>query len=175
MTIRGGGAGPVEVVVLAEPSGPIGYPSARETDTAVPPAAKHKLDTVFRRTVDLDSLPVLASHVIDGHAVLPMAIILEWLAEGAVHRNPGLVVCGLDNLRLFKGVIIGESEEAAVEIRVGKAVRRDGQFIVPAELKGTLANGREVAHARADVVLADRHADGPRAPLARERSCRPTR
>ena len=29
--------------------------------------------------------------------------------RGPIHRNPGLVVCGIDNLRLFKGVIIGES------------------------------------------------------------------
>ena len=119
-----------------------------------------KLETVFRRTVDLDSLPVLASHVIDGHAVLPMAIMLEWLAEGAVHRNPGLVVRGLDQLRLFKGVIIGKT---ASRPRSRSASARpsaaDGHFIVPAELEGTLANGREVAHARADVVLADRHCD----------------
>ena len=106
---------------------------------------------------------MLASHIIDGHAVLPMAIILEWLAEGAIHRNPGLVVRGLDNLRLFKGVKIGEGEEATVEIRVGKASRSDGHFIVPAELSGILANGREVAHAQADVILADRQAIAPRA------------
>ena len=90
-----------------------------------------------------------------------MAIILEWLAEGAVHRNPGLVICGLENVRLYKGVIIGEHEEARLEIRVGKAVRSEGQFIVSAELRGSLANGREVAHARADVVLADRYAAPP--------------
>ena len=36
------------------------------------------------------------------------------------------------------------------------------EFTVPVELWGTLANGREVTHARADVVLADRYAtDSP--------------
>ena len=163
--IRGGDLGSVEVVVLAEPSGPDRSTDRLREDKAVMPASTQKLETVFRRTVDLDSLPVLASHVIDGHAVLPLAIILEWLAEGAVHRNPGLVVRGLDNLRLFKGVKIGEREEATVEVRVGKAIRGDGHFVVPAELRGILANGREVAHARADVILADRHATAMRALL----------
>ena len=128
--LRGGGSGPVEIVVLAESgvaSRATEYPRERMGETS---AALEKLDTVFRRAVDLDSVPVLGSHVIDGHAVLPMAIIVEWLAEGAVHRNPGLVVCGLDNVRLFKGVIIGANEEATLEIRVSKAVRTDGQFIV---------------------------------------------
>jgi acyl transferase domain-containing protein/NAD(P)-dependent dehydrogenase (short-subunit alcohol dehydrogenase family)/acyl carrier protein len=154
-------AGPVEIVVLAESPAsdrtreePRDIPAATAADT-------DKLDTVIRRTVDLDSLPVLTSHVIDHHAVLPMAMILEWLAEGAVHRNPGLAVCGVDNMRLYKGVIVGERDQAALEIRVGKAVRRDGLFIVPAELKGRLGNGREVAHAKADVVLADRYAKTP--------------
>ena len=127
--IRSDRSGPVEIVVLAEP---VGAEQARERtrDLTSTPRPPEKLESVFHRTVDLDSLPVLASHVIDGHAVLPMAIILEWLAEGAVHRNPGLVVCGLDNLRLYKGVIIGEHTRPRVEIRVGKAVRREDQFIV---------------------------------------------
>ncbi len=44
--------------------------------------------------------------------------------------------------------------------------RSDGQFIVPTELRGTLASGREVAHARADVVLADRYTTTTRRTLA---------
>ena len=94
--------------------------------------------------------------------VLPMAMILEWAAEGAVQRNPGLVVRGVDDLRLFKGLILGDREPATVEIAAGKAVRAGDEFRVPVELRGTLANGREVLHARADVLLADRHATGQR-------------
>jgi len=170
-----GSAGPAEVVVLAEPE-----PTDREAaparpapaaaraadrptapvrpETAPARAAERKLETVFRRTVDVESLPILASHVIDGHAVLPMAIMMEWLAEGAAHRNPGLVVSGLDDVRLFKGVILKDRQPATVDVRAGKAIRTDGGFIVPVELRGILPSAREVAHARADVVLADRHA-----------------
>ena len=156
----GDNSGPVEIVVLAESdvtSRPTDHPRERIGTSA----GREKLDPVFRRAVDLDSMPVLSSHVIDGHAVLPMAITMEWLAEGAVHRNPGLVVRGIDHLQLFKGVVLGHSQGAAVEVSIGKAARRDGQFIVPAELKGTLANGREIIHARADIVLADGYAGSP--------------
>ncbi len=61
-----------------------------------------------------------------------------------------------------KGVILNEREPATVEVRVGKASGTDQGFIVPVELRGTLPNGRDVAHARADVVLADRHATAAR-------------
>jgi len=121
-----------------------------------------KLETVLRHSVDIESLPILNSHIIDGHPVLPMAIILEWLAEGAIQRNPGLVVSGLDNLVLYKGVILSDLEAVRVEIKAGKAVRSGREFTVLVELWGTLANGREVTHARAEVILADRHATGSR-------------
>jgi hypothetical protein len=84
-------------------------------------------------------------------------MILEWMAEAALDRNPGLLVCGVDDFRLFKGVILGNQKPATVELRAGKALRRDAHFVVPVELCGTLANGREVAHARALLALGDRH------------------
>jgi acyl transferase domain-containing protein len=182
----GSGSGLVEVVVLAEPArreegacaianGATATVSARGPAAGM--AADRSLETVMRRTVDLASLSILASHVIDGNAVLPMALVVEWLAEGAAHRNPGLVVCGLDDVRLLKGVVLKDRQPATVDIRVGKTTRTDCGFIVPVELRGTLPNGRPAAHARADVILADRHAGsasrlaggaGQRFPMTRE-------
>ena len=46
---------------------------------------------------------------------------------------------------------------AKVELRAGKAVRCAPHFAVPVELCGTLASGREVSHARAVILLGDRH------------------
>ena len=148
--------GPVEIVVLAEhPSASPILPESASSSPPAPIASKGSL--AFRRVVDLKTLPILADHVIDGHAVLPMAMILEWAAEGALQRNPGLVVCGLDDLRLFKGVILDGQEPSTVDVMVGKGVRRGTEFVVPVELRGTLTNGRDIIHARADVILGDRH------------------
>ena len=107
------------------------------------PLPERHLDPVFRaRTVDLDSLPIPTMHIIDGHAVLPMAIMLEWPAEGAIHRNPGLVVSGVDDLRLFKGVILNQNRQASVEVRVGKAVRSDLNSSCPPSSRGSWTAGR---------------------------------
>jgi acyl transferase domain-containing protein len=152
----GAGGSAVELIVLAGKK-PLNSNAPATTVSAARPVQDQSLGRVFRRSVDLESLPVLASHVIDGHAVLPVAMILEWMAEGAVHRNPGLVVCGVDDFRLFKGVILGEGQTATVDLWAGKAVRRGDEFVVPVELRGTLGNGKHVAHARASIVLGDRH------------------
>ena len=104
--IHPSGNRPVEVVVLASPAHPasasavatIPAPEGGGEGAGAASPRSHrsngKMEPVFERRIDLGSLPVIRSHVIDGHAVLPMALILEWLAEGALHRHPGLVVAG---------------------------------------------------------------------------------
>ncbi len=84
------GPGPVEIVVLADRPDLTETPKIRESSPATAPAqspsqspaAAGKLETVLRRTIDVRSVPVLADHVIDGHPVVPMALLLEWCAEG---------------------------------------------------------------------------------------------
>jgi hypothetical protein len=157
---------PVEIVVLADPPATSNANGQASGAPEVEPEAERprngKLVQVFQRKVDLDALPVIRSHVIDGHAVLPLALILEWLAEGALHRHPGLSVRGIDELRLYKGVVLRDHKPASVSIRVGKAVRRDGEQIVPVEMRGVLENGREITHARGEAILADRFSPGER-------------
>ena len=156
---------PVEVVILGGDSVPAGAcppPGAPAAPAPVPVTVPvTSLTTVFERPVGLDSLPVLQSHVIDGRAVLPMALILEWLAHGALHRNPGLVFAGVNDLRLLKGVILRDDRPETIRALAGTAVRRDSLYIVPVELRGTARDGREVPHARGEIVLADRHPQGP--------------
>ncbi|WP_210405637.1 type I polyketide synthase [Paludisphaera borealis] len=151
---------PVEVVVLADPP-QTGEPTP--TPTPEPErSANDDLRPAFDRIVDVHALPVLKSHVIDGHAVLPMALIMEWLGEAALHRHPGLVVEGLDDLRLFKGVVLRDHKPVTVALHAGKGDRRGSALAVPVEMRGSLDGGREIVHARAVVNLAERHVEGRR-------------
>ena len=158
---------PVEVVVLADPpdgDAPESEPAEIERPAATTPErpSADDLRPVFERLVDVGSTPVLRSHVIDGHAVLPMALIMEWLGESAVHRHPGLVVEGIDDLRLFKGVVLRDHGPVAVTLHAGKGNRQGSTLAVPVEMRGTLDGGREVVHARAVASLGERHAEGRR-------------
>ncbi len=96
----------------------------------------------------------------DGRPVLPMALILEWLAQAAMTRHPGMVFAGVDDLRVLKGVVLRGANPETIRVLAGKAERLDDRTVVPVELRGTLADGRDVLHARGSVVLAD----GPIAP-----------
>jgi hypothetical protein len=109
---------------------------------------------VFERTITTDTHEFMTSHVLDGRAVLPAAMTLEWLAHGALHGNPGLRFVGVDDLRVFKGVLVQPNESLRVRICADKAQKRGDEFHVVAELCSGGSNGRRVLHARAAIVLA---------------------
>jgi NAD(P)-dependent dehydrogenase (short-subunit alcohol dehydrogenase family) len=134
----------VEVVILG------GAEASHAADSRGTAAA---LPLAFERVLDLNDYPVLSDHVFDGRPVLPMVLTLEWLAHGALHQNPGLAFHGCDDLRVLHGVILDEAKPVTVRVGAGRAVKRDGFYLTPVELRTVKANGREVLSARAEVVL----------------------
>jgi hypothetical protein len=103
----------------------------------------------FELTVSLDELPFLRSHVMNGKAVIPTALIAEWLAHGALHGNPGLLFHGFNNLKIYKGIILNGAA-CKVAVIAGKAVKKDGFFSVAVELRGA----DSTLHAGAEIILA---------------------
>jgi acyl transferase domain-containing protein/acyl carrier protein len=151
--------GPREVVVLAAGSTAPTVP-ARTARPALPQA----LPPAFERVVDVDDFPVLEAHVLDGRPVVPMVLMLEWLAHAALVQNPGYTFHGCDDLRVLQGVPLEGGHPQTLRVGAGKAVRRDGFFIASAEVRSH-HEGREILHTRAEIVLA---ASLPAAPAPRE-------
>ncbi|SIO57161.1 polyketide-type polyunsaturated fatty acid synthase PfaA [Singulisphaera sp. GP187] len=168
---------PVEVVVLGpgkpHEAGPShnGTSHANGDGNGRQAAANPGHAPIFERTLDLTTTPILGAHVIDGRPVLPMALILEWLAQGALQRNPGLVFAGIDDLRLFKGIVLRDDRPETIRVFAGKGVRDGSSYKVPVEVRGTLGDGREFSHAKGVVILADRHT--PAQPSIEERNLPP--
>ncbi|MSN27096.1 MAG: SDR family NAD(P)-dependent oxidoreductase [Geobacter sp.] len=146
--------GPVEVVALA------GKPAKAGISTASAPAKK--LAETFSLTLGVADYPFLRSHVMDGKAVLPMAMIVEWLSHGALHGNPGFRFHGFNDLRVCKGVIFEANRPYSVQIMAGRAEKRDSLHIVTVELIGSGIEGRSILHARGEIVLAKRLPEGIR-------------
>ena len=131
---------------------PAGLP-ASPTPAGVP-VARPDLTPAFERTLDIATHPVLKSHVLDGRAVLPMALHMEWLAHAALHGNPGLVFHGFNDLRITHGVMIDGDARPTLTAMAGRAVKQaDKLFHVPVELRGVRRDGKEAIHSRAEVVL----------------------
>ena len=99
--------GQVEIVILgANQPAPSSRREPVEQELAVPttPISECYPELALNLSVSTQDMPVLRDHVIDGMAVVPMALIVEWLAHGAMHNNPGMQFIGFDNLRIHKGI-----------------------------------------------------------------------
>jgi hypothetical protein len=118
------------------------------------------ISKAFDLEVSIDQYPFLTSHVIDGKAVLPMAVMIEWMAHGAIHNNPGLRFHGFNDLRILKGVVLEQGQTHTLQVMTGKAFKSDGVHVVPVELSGMAANGQQFVHSRARMVLAARLPEG---------------
>ena len=90
--------------------------------------------------------------MIGGKAVLPVAIMLEWLAHGAIHHNPGLELEGIEDFRVFHGVRLDRNGSAALKVLVGKPIRTERRFVIRTQLVGT-AHGRDLVHAAGNLIL----------------------
>ena len=146
--------GPVELVILG---------GREEAATERPATENIYISRAFDLDVSIEQYPFLASHVIDGKAVLPMAVMIEWMAHAAIHNNPGLLFHGFNDLRVLKGVTLEQGEVHSLQVMTGKAIKSAGVHVVPVELSGVAANGQQFVHSRARIVLAAKLPEGKRA------------
>ncbi len=145
---------PVEIIALAGVSAGALATASSQPDTP--------LTEAFRLNLTVEDFPFIRSHVIDGKAVLPVAMAVEWLAHGALHGNPGFRFHGFNNLRVCKGVIFDQGSSCSLRVMAGRAAKHDSLFVVPVELTGSSAQGQSILHIRAEIVLASKLPEGIR-------------
>jgi NAD(P)-dependent dehydrogenase (short-subunit alcohol dehydrogenase family) len=149
--VIGGTLNPVEVQAAAEKPSP-------------------SLALLFEREINIENHPVLQSHIIDGQAVVPLALMAEWFGHGALHENPGLMLLGLEDLQVLKGIRLG-AKPHLIRILGGKALRKSGFFEVDLELRNGGDQGRDVLHSRARAILARDYAPPPAYRMPAALSC----
>ncbi len=158
----------VEVVILADgsrsPASSAGSPGDLPTPLKLPASSPTSpSQTAFKLDLSVDKFPLLASHVLNGKAVLPAALMLEWLAHGAIHGHPGLIFQGFEEFKVFKGVILGPEDTLPLRITTHESIPgADAHSLrVPVELWSGDA-GTDRVHARATVLLGDELISAPR-------------
>ena len=161
LSVPGTSSSPVEIVVLAPLDGKAAAVPAMATPvvaTQVEAVAEAVAVTVaFERELSVGQMPCLKSHVLDGRAVFPVAMIVEWLAHGALHCHPGLAFCGFDDLRVFKGVRLDPRHAVTLRVLAHAAQRAGAETQVVMELVGG-EREKPVLHARARIILGERAA-----------------
>ncbi|MCP4353311.1 MAG: SDR family NAD(P)-dependent oxidoreductase [Desulfobacterales bacterium] len=153
---------PVEVVIGAEiAQAASNHPDLRgfQNPAGLLPAsdrqpASQQLSLTFKKEIDINTYPILESHVLDGKPVVPFALITEWLGHGALHENPGLVLHGLDDIRILKGIKL-DKDKKLIRLMAGKARKKGSVFEVDVEVRDGFGENMEVVHSRAKAILAE--------------------
>ncbi|MGD0585426.1 MAG: SDR family NAD(P)-dependent oxidoreductase [Oryzomonas sp.] len=152
-----------EIAATSEPVEIIALAGVTASSLAIAaPIPETPLAEAFRLNLTVEDYPFIRSHVIDGKAVLPMAMAVEWLAHGALHGNPGFRFHGFNNLRSCKGVIFDQGSTCTLRIMAGRAEKHESLFVVPVELTGSTGDGQSILHFRAEIVLASKLPEGIR-------------
>ena len=131
-----------------------------DEDANAGPSSEASMALLERRELDLHRYPVLESHVIGGRPVVPFALISEWIGHGALKRNPGYALHGLDDFRLLSGIRVDQSGKL-VRLMAGKPKKAGDVWQVDVELRNGVKNGKDVIHSRAKALLVDRFPDAP--------------
>jgi len=155
---------PVEVVIGAEIAA-AGEHVTREIKRPelvkpTPAVNRQRLSLSFERQISAADYPILNAHVIDGKAVVPMALMTEWFAHGALHENPGLVLHGLDDIRVLKGIRL-DSKKKHIRMLAGKPKKNGEFFEVAVELRDSHVDGQEMVHSGAKAILSDQLPSAP--------------
>ena len=153
---------PVEVVIGASirpakvnTAPPIATPEESKTSKK-----NEDLALTFSREVDVERYPILGSHILDGKPVVPFALMTEWLGHGALHENPGLLLYGIDDMRLLQGIKIDKGKKM-IRLLSGKAKKTGLVYEVDVEIRDGIKDGEEVIHSKAKAILADKPLQPP--------------
>lgn len=139
----------VEVLALAQ------APLAPTPHSSPLPLHAANFHPAFDRDVSVRALPCLVSHVMNGRAVLPAALIIEWLAHGAMHGNPGLAFHGFNGFKVLKGLVLEGDSTAHVTVSAAPPQSRDGLLVVPVQFTSRNGSNKATLHATAEILLAD--------------------
>jgi acyl transferase domain-containing protein/NAD(P)-dependent dehydrogenase (short-subunit alcohol dehydrogenase family) len=156
--MKGLGNLPVEVVIganiLSEKERDVTEISELALEPPIVLNKKENLSMTVQREIDVDRYPILGAHILDGKPVVPFALIAEWLGHGALHENPGLLLHGLDDMRIFQGIKLDKNKKH-IRLMAGKTRKKGAAFEVDVQIRDGIKNNIEVIHSGATAILAD--------------------
>ena len=152
--MRGDQKGAVEVIIGADLTGESTRLTKTDQSFKETISSCAELSLTAQRELELEKHPILKSHILDNNPVVPFALISEWLGHSALHENPGLVLHGIDEIRLFQGIKL-DQDKKQIRLMAGKIRKNGSNFEVDVEIRDGHAEGKELIHYGAKAILTE--------------------
>ena len=144
----------------------VGNDLSKDQGTDVKKPQVSRLTISVSKTLLAANNAFLADHTIGEDKVLPTVCAIAWMSEAATAAYTGFYYQGLDNYKLFKGVILeGKSdgnEANDYQIDMNAEIFDDGtRLVVETKISSTNVQGKQVFHYGADLTLVSNRATSP--------------
>lgn len=75
----------------------------------------HREQILKKWTVRIDETPILLDHVIKQRAVVPAALLLEWMSGAIIQQRPDFTIQGVRGFHVWKGVLLDADQSVNLE------------------------------------------------------------
>ena len=136
---------------------------AEGTDVKKPQVSR--LTKALKTTNGTFTNAFLAEHVIGGNQVLPTVCAIAWMSEAAISLYTGYHYQGLENYKLFKGIVFDGTQADEVNIDFKVLADNADTLKLDAKISSTVSNGssngKTVFHYGAELILTRSRNEAP--------------
>ncbi len=113
-------------------------------------------------TINVQTVPILLDHIIKQRAVVPAALLLEWMTVAAQTLCPDFHLQIVRDFQVWKGIVLDADQNVSVWIeKQHEKLEADGSMQIEVQLLGLNTEGKSVRHARAYMQFAAEALDEP--------------
>jgi len=141
--------------------------SKDQEGTAVKKPQVSRLNVSVNKTLLATNNDFLADHTIGEDQVFPTVCAIAWMRDASEKAYQGYHYQGLENYKLFKGIIFDGNEASEYQIDLNAEVVDDGAcLVVETKISSINAQGKVVFHYGAQLTLVNQRKDSPKVDLA---------
>ncbi len=141
--------------------------SKDQEGTAVKKPQVSRLNVSVNKTLLATNNDFLADHTIGEDQVFPTVCAIAWMRDASEKAYQGYHYQGLENYKLFKGIIFDGNEASEYQIDLNADVVDDGDcLVVETKISSINAQGKVVFHYGAQLTLVNQRKASPKVDLA---------
>jgi acyl transferase domain-containing protein len=141
--------------------------NSEQAGTDVKKPQVSRLNVSVSKTLLATNNVFMADHMIGEHQVFPTVCAIAWMRDASEKAYQGYHYQGLENYKLFKGVIFDGSEASEYKIDMNAVIVDDGaRLAVETKISSLNAQGKVVFHYGAQLTLTNQRKASPKVALA---------
>jgi acyl transferase domain-containing protein len=138
-----------------------------QAGTAVKKPQVSRLNVSVNKTLLATNNTFLADHTIGDDKVFPTVCAIAWMRDASEKAYQGYHYQGLENYKLFKGIIFDGSEASKYQIEMNATVVSEGEsLVVDTKISSINAQGKVAFHYGAQLTLVSQRKVSPKVTLA---------